>query len=448
MIFKSDKQRKAAFANMNGNSKYNKKLNDIQQINVNSQEYEDYLKDSTKDEFISLDPRFNNIKGVAPKDIDDFIYSEFDKINNNKNIDEINHSNKEKIKGLKEVSGSMLNETNEIEDILNFYKIEENKKLTENEAIDKITGQYNLSIPMKMNIRSLLYDDKGSFNNKLNVLKNKRNEMLKNIEINEERIKSLESKNLEPEDNPAYRYEYLKHCRVFDRDDIHDESLELFDKIKDTLEADYNNFKYSNTIFVTSPRGGHELLSIFGYANNIPKFCFPSLTEPEFEFDEETLDNEKIEKGRLSFKTYLDNTNYMNNSSFNVVYIDDVTQSGEQLGLLNETLNNLKRTYDLPEFNVVTATIGSRDFDLNTASPQDNKPEYNYLGHVTNYKLMSKNDYDYKYSEEILDEDDVSGIAFPWSIPDSKNDKLLRELYGGRWQIKRKENTKNDAEFI
>ena len=90
--------------------------------------------------------------------------------------------------------------------------------------------------------------------------------------------------NAEEENMREYFEDYLQHVMVYDRDDIismcYDLGQQIEEKYPEKLHSDHS-------IFVTTPRGGHEVLSIFAYTNDLKKEQIPSYFLNITDFEDE-----------------------------------------------------------------------------------------------------------------------------------------------------------------
>ncbi|KKK84495.1 hypothetical protein LCGC14_2782790, partial [marine sediment metagenome] len=86
-----------------------------------------------------------------------------------------------------------------------------------------------------------------------------------------------------------------------------------------------NPYNKSSTIFITSPRGGFDILSDFGYANRLDKKNFP--------YDLERYDfNMTLKAESLPYGEDITDVN-------DIVFIDDIYMSGEQAGRAKSELD-------------------------------------------------------------------------------------------------------------
>jgi len=232
-----------------------------------------------------------------------------------------------------------------------------------------------------------------------------------------------------------YIESYLHHVKCLDRIELFDICDRLGTKLKDKLRE--NLYEKSNA-YITSPRGGYEVLSIFSYANDIPKECIPMDFRP-FE-------------GKL-YHLYLYNMDisqlqYMENFTRNIIIIDDIIASGQQFTL---SINNLEMyyrynniTYEPVIFYVTVATRknptwltrqvrayeeGSKLIDKEALSLT-----MDVFGNrtVSYYTTIGIETFNALYINNLLDEDHLITLRFPWGSPDGKSDQLLRSLYKGR----------------
>lgn len=168
---------------------------------------------------------------------------------------------------------------------------------------------------------------------------------------------------------------------------------------------------YANeTIYVTSPRGGHEFLSIYAYANSIDKSNIPS--------DIKSGHPKRLQTGL----TYIGNKT---GEIKRVVVVDDVVGSGQQK---QEFYKSLRTQF--PDARLYYNTLSMRkeeyqQYPLNLQSVKENEKK---LFSDRGFSAMS-------YADETVGLKGYKngikgnvGAVFPWAIPDGSSDKIARIL--------------------
>ena len=286
--------------------------------------------------------------------------------------------------------------------------------------------------------------------------------------------------NAEKEGMRDYFEDYLQHVMVYDRDDIVSMCYDLGKQI----EKKYPGKLHSpHSIFVTTPRGGHEVLSIFAYTNDLKKEQIPSHIRYLKEFEKEILIKDcpsKLSKGTAKFLgigraeeekediekmcKYLEKeecpimpdiwlnttTTYYSNKIETVFIIDDIIASGEQM---LQAVDKLQRFFNqkveiipivlvkrkefiriLKENSVLektlynTETVGKTEWDEAREFVEQQNREFMTPGIE---EFMSPN------PELIEDYDKLITVRFPWGSPDGESDKILTTLYESRRGLER-----------
>jgi len=222
--------------------------------------------------------------------------------------------------------------------------------------------------------------------------------------------------------------DYLHHVRVYDRD----ETYEAFQKIGHQIEDDMPGILHDrSTIFVTTPRGGYEMLSTFAYANKIRKSQIPSDISwyhekrggqsyvHEYEYRKNPYKEGMDEDD--TYNTILYGTDWMNNITDQVKHVfivDDIISSGSQIGITADQIRNM-----FPKADINSITLCKRD----TVYPALPKAVSNYYTDTTTMgiKEFSELRKDGKpFGKEYIT------CCFPHAMPDGSSDKILGELMG------------------
>lgn len=260
---------------------------------------------------------------------------------------------------------------------------------------------------------------------------------------------------------------YFKNYKVYDRDEVFKDSQILYEKLKTRIkvqeeitdEFELARTTRENTLFVTSPRGGYELLSIFGYANDLNKRAFPSDIREEIEHKEaEYKFQDKFEPVTIAIGNYTGMTwlGDKKQTIKRVIFIDDIIASGDQtikaykqfektfkMGrysiVFPKATDRGSAQFDIPVHNPIRyyfGTLCKRDFPEDWEEARDegkeemvNDLEENSIGvHTT----IGKKGFEKCLSIPPLP-CDLGGkyisCAFAWAIPDGSSDHYIRELY-------------------
>jgi len=281
-----------------------------------------------------------------------------------------------------------------------------------------------------------------------------------------------------------YCIDYLQHVMIYDRDDIFKMCINLGEQIEKKYPGKLHD---PHSIFVTTPRGGHEVLSIFAYANDFKKEQIPShirsinkneqkiinramksdkpgfITAWAYGVTDEAETTEDIEnayrhiqEGNLPIipDIWINTlSNYFRNKVETVFIIDDIIASGEQMQQAVPKLLkffNEYRTVIIDEFVEVIPVVLVKRKDW-------------FYEHEDYASVFKKTVYDtetlgiYKWNmarhslkkafvkyEEVRkqwekDFDSLITVRFPWGSPDGESDRILTKLYEGRRGLDRME---------
>jgi hypothetical protein len=228
--------------------------------------------------------------------------------------------------------------------------------------------------------------------------------------------------------------------RKFDKGDIK--------IIKDSLET-IRSKAFSNiqgavpasseeTIYVTSPRGGHEILSIYSYANKLKKENIPSdilrkgevniLQNPSYQTFEHLSSGHKLKYDVDIGMTYLGNTS---GDIKRVVVIDDVVGSGQQMWQYYSTLRkkfpNAQIYYNTLAYRKFEYQSMGRDYDIKQTL-KETKSRMNTLFSDRGYSEIIYADETIGTQGLAKGEKGYIGVVFPWAVPDGSSDKISRLL--------------------
>ena len=273
--------------------------------------------------------------------------------------------------------------------------------------------------------------------------------------------------NAEMEGMKDYFIDYLQHVMVYDRDDIYKMCVRLGDQIEQKYPGKLHD---PHTIFVTTPRGGHEVLSIFSYANDLDKIQIPShirsISEEEYkmykrrmslELESESYQFQHIKdlvkayEKAIEYKTknnnpiipdiWLDNqADYIRNEIKIVFVIDDIIASGEQM---LQTLSNVSEFFNYKVEIIPVVLVDRKDDDIDAI----------YGTEIVGTKVWDeardfwKNSEDWSFGRKIRVKtekyDSLITVRFPWGSPDGESDKILTTLYESRRGLERIERKRD-----
>jgi len=215
---------------------------------------------------------------------------------------------------------------------------------------------------------------------------------------------------IEQEQDKQYAIAYINKLVCLNDDDIETVSKKMFKdfetqvKKHETAEQPYSRH---STIYITSPKGGHDIVSRFAYAN------YDKIHKRNIPYD---LSKEKVSETLRSTALPYSYKDYINDVN-DIVFLDDIFMSGEQ----GESAYN---------------SITSKLDELGIKNTEYPRIHYMPLVRNTNTKpYMSLQKFntivsgiDYKISNTIA-ESEASAIVFPYSIPDGQRHYLARKLY-------------------
>lgn len=228
--------------------------------------------------------------------------------------------------------------------------------------------------------------------------------------------------------------QYIKQIKCYNDTDLTQLSQKMYDEweirmgnwyqdqhYKDSLE--HNKFSDNNTIYVTSPRGGNEILTIFSYAN------YKDVKKHNLPFDW------KAEKYKRTLEASALPYSHNAISDVNdIVFLDDIFMSGEQFG---SALNTIKST--LKELDIKSKELPRLHY-MAIAGNMPRVKDKKELIKQSNYKAPTSTDdlnwfsitigdkrkFDHHYSDPYPF---TSACVFPFSIPDGNHHRYARKLY-------------------
>jgi hypothetical protein len=248
----------------------------------------------------------------------------------------------------------------------------------------------------------------------------------------------------------TFTEDYFHHVKVYDRD----EAYSAFKKVGAQIEEDMPGTLHDpSTIFVTTPRGGHEMLSMFAYANDIKKENVPSditwehIVREEEKYGTGIIEEKHIRKKHVGiapedvFHTKIFGKTWLGNKSDNVKQIfivDDIIASAMQVKRTNDELREM-----FPDAEIYSVVLCKRE-DVNIAKDDPN-PSYNPIEKCYYDTETSGID---KFREartknELFNKEYIT-CSFQHACPDGTSDQLMNELMGDKRCSPEKRISKRD----
>jgi hypothetical protein len=246
----------------------------------------------------------------------------------------------------------------------------------------------------------------------------------------EEIEKYIDSRNQDRE----WIREYIKHIKCYNRDDLKELSQKAHKDLEKNLEKkliqlsaeEYNTnpFTSSSTVYVTSPRGGLEILSDFAYANDLSKANIPY----DFKEGEKVISYSPKKTSKVlsaeSLPYKFDSVEDVND----IVYVDDIYMSGEQSRKAAEELKEKIQEFDTdPEEKVRIHYIALVGNTTNPIEKDAKKWDTFTIADKHTFKRTPYHSIEERPKKEWFD--DVSAVVFPFSIPDGSRHYIARDLY-------------------
>jgi len=229
--------------------------------------------------------------------------------------------------------------------------------------------------------------------------------------------------------------DYFHHVRVYDRD----ETYEAFQKIGHQIERDTPGILHDkSTIFVTTPRGGYEMLSTFAYANKIDKNQIPSDIKFRHITPGAPISEDNYMEDPISAAKYLEKIGYeegdeiptdvygitwlrdMSSHIKTIFIVDDIIASGAQISTMAYSLVEM-----FPDAKINSVTLCKRD-NVQPALPIEIDKYYNDTS-TTGIDKFNKMHRDGKpFGKEYIT------CLFPHACPDGSSDHMMTQLMGER----------------
>jgi len=268
-----------------------------------------------------------------------------------------------------------------------------------------------------------------------------------------------------------YFEDYLQHVMTYDRDDIFKMCVRLGDQIERKYPGKLHD---SHSIFITTPRGGHEVLSIFAYANDLKKEQIPShirnINKSEQKVINRAMKSDK--PGFITAWTYgvsdipetakdiaeafthiqYDNlpiipdiwletmSNYFRNKVETVFIIDDIIASGEQM---IQAVNKIYKFFN-GKIEIVPIVLIKRHDFIKIFSENIEKTIYDtetvgirQWDEAQSLIEDQRKGWGTPKPELVKAFDSLITVRFPWGAPDGESDKILTKLYEGRRGLER-----------
>ena len=247
-----------------------------------------------------------------------------------------------------------------------------------------------------------------------------------------------------------WAHDYLRSVKTLDRKDVYDISLELGEKLAGRLSATFAQrrrinskehkeevLSQSDVVYVTTPRGGHEVLSTFAYANGIEKAMNPASFPSDWQTSDELYETVGAVTDTDNYKevfpmTWLGKAGYGKTEINHVVFIDDIVASAQQATEAHNYITKFFKQHGMnPEIHLVA--IAGRRADRY----QEYKSEF-FDNALYGIELDNLNDWNHCRAQQRADKREVPpnckppSVAFPWSIPDGSADRPLVDVYGSR----------------
>jgi hypothetical protein len=228
--------------------------------------------------------------------------------------------------------------------------------------------------------------------------------------------------------------EYISKIRCYNDDDFRELSIKMQEdfnkKSLDQYEYDYNKYIKYNTVYVTSPRGGFEVLSAYAYANNLSKQNFPV----DFYGKEVGLDSSNVKSGSMGnicmasksmpYGSTIDDIS-------DIVFIDDICMSGEQQNRAYEELDDMIKKFKItpkerPRLHYM-AIIGSKDQIV--IDEKTGRRRVKPVNRKTWDSVTFGEERDFSYNNTTKEYNDISATMFPYGVPDGDRHFRAWKLY-------------------
>lgn len=294
--------------------------------------------------------------------------------------------------------------------------------------------------------------------------------------------------NAETQGMKKYFEDYLQHVMVYDRDDIVSMCYDLGQQIEEKYPDDLHS---PHSIFVTTPRGGHEVLSIFAYTNNLKKEQIPSHIKGIDE-DEYRIAKKDIEREKTGYKEKYDenednedeyvepyypfeeeeelpyfvdkqdvinhynegnrpiipdiwlstDTFYEQNFILRVFIIDDIIASADQMSTACAKIERFFRNTKIPVHIIPVVLVKRKDIEKKFSTLEDvifinETIEIDKWNKAQSFIEDQRMGYITPKPKLIEDFDKLISVRFPWGSPDGESDKILTTLYESRRGLER-----------
>jgi len=228
-----------------------------------------------------------------------------------------------------------------------------------------------------------------------------------------------------------YLIQYLKHVKCLDRIEVYRACRAIGKRLRSELKLSLDS---PLNMYLTSPRGGYETLSIFAYANDLMKRNIPV---------DLRIVNDKL-YGKTIYDLELDTS--FDISVCNIIIVDDIIASGQQFCAAIRSfcaflLENSEPLFNELKNRIYYVTVACRDepsyICMIESSHNKDKLDEVILDTWNNrtfsfYRTIGIHKFDEIYHTGKPRKLDIITMRFPWGSPDGESDEIIRALYKGR----------------
>lgn len=222
--------------------------------------------------------------------------------------------------------------------------------------------------------------------------------------------------------------EYISKIQCYNKEDFRELSIKMFNEFNTRNNSQYNyDYNQNNTVYVTSPRGGFEVLSTFSYANRLDKKNLP------VDF------HNRVDEEPPFTKMYMASSSMPYGSRISdiddIVYIDDICMSGEQQNKAYEKLDHLIKSLKVspeerPRLHYMSF-VGAKDVTyIDKNSRRRVRPlqpwDFVILGEERDFSYTEIYDKTGRRSKKY---NDISATMFPYGVPDGERHEIASRLY-------------------
>lgn len=227
--------------------------------------------------------------------------------------------------------------------------------------------------------------------------------------------------------------EYISKIRCYNKEDFRELSIKMYNEFIKRNNSQYNyDYNTNKTAYVTSPRGGFEVLSTFAYANRLDKSNLP------VDFYDREDENPPFTKMYMASRSLPYGASIKDIDD--IVYIDDICMSGEQqdkaYSKLDHMIKGLKISpEERPRLHYM-AFVGSKDKIV--IDEKTGRRSVEPLQPWDSVTLGEERDFTYtkelnkttgKFDETTKKYNDISATMFPYGVPDGNRHHKASMLY-------------------